>query len=118
MFGEHWTLYTAQEGYGEMLNLAGRTLFEFLQNLDHLHARVGLLFPQLRPPSFRCTDVTGGSLRLHYYSERPGLTPFVIGLVKGLGRRFNVPVSITLAQSRTGGADHDEFLVTLADDQV
>lgn len=114
-FGEHWILYTAQEGYGEMLEMAGRTLFEFLQNLDNLHSRVGLLFPELRPPSFRCTDITGGSLRLRYYSERPGLAPFVVGLVRGLGVRFNTPVSVTLERSRADGIDHDEFLVMLVD---
>ncbi len=114
-FGEHWTLYTAREGYGEMLKLAGRTLFEFLQNLDTLHARVGLLFPELAPPSFRCADVTDRSMRLEYYSNRPGLAPFVVGLVKGLGKRFDTPVSIELVRGRADGLDHDEFLVQLPD---
>src|SRR4051812_42345266 len=36
-FGEYWTLYTAQEGYGEMFKLSGDTLLEFLLNLDELH---------------------------------------------------------------------------------
>lgn len=110
-FGEYWVLYTGKEGYGEMLKMAGDTLPAFLQNLDSLHARVGLTFPQLKPPSFRCTDVTEHSLRLHYYSDRGGLAPMVVGLLKGLGGMFEIPVEITHVSIRDNGHDHDEFLV-------
>jgi hypothetical protein len=55
-FGEYWVLYTAKKGYGEMLTAAGRNLPEFLQNLDTLH-RVGVIMPNLQPPSFGCTEV-------------------------------------------------------------
>jgi hypothetical protein len=61
--------YTANEGYGDLLTLAGDTLPTFLQNLDHLHTRVGLMFPELKPSSFWCTNVGEDSLQLHY---RPG----------------------------------------------
>ena len=57
-FGEYWITYTAREGYGEMLKLAGDNFSEFVQNLDNLHARVGLSFPKLKPPGFHCTEVT------------------------------------------------------------
>ncbi len=112
-FGEYWVLYTAQEGYGAMLTMAGDNLPTFLQNLDNLHTRVGLYFPQLRPPSFRCTDITEDSLRLHYYSTRPGFAPMVIGLVKGLGKRFHEEVDITCTMRRDQGDDHDEFLIKI-----
>lgn len=110
-FGEYWTVYTAREGYGEMLSLAGKSFVEFLQNLDSLHARVGLSFPQLTPPSFRCSDVTDGSLRLHYYSSRRGLAPLVVGLIRGVGRLFDTSVEVALDKAREDGHDHDEFLV-------
>lgn len=110
-FGEYWVQYTAKEGYGEMMDMSGETLPEFLENLDNLHARVGISFPQLKPPSFECTDMDEDSLSLHYSSTREGLTPMIIGLVKGLGTRFNTEVDITQTQSRDEGADHDEFLV-------
>lgn len=110
-FGEYWTVYTAREGYGEMLKLAGGSFVEFLQNLDNLHARVGLIFPKLKPPKFHCTDVTEESLRLHYRSERAGLAPMIIGLVKGLGKLFDTEVNVSLDKGRTNGHDHDEFLI-------
>ncbi|CAA9418332.1 Soluble guanylyl cyclase beta 1 subunit [uncultured Leptolyngbya sp.] len=110
-FGEFWVTYTAQAGYGEMLEMSGDNLPEFLENLDHLHARVGVLFPQLQPPSFDCTDQTEATLSLHYHSQREGLAPMVVGLVKGLGTRFDTAVEVTQTQSREAGADHDEFSI-------
>ncbi len=110
-FGEFWVKYTAQEGYGEMMEMSGDNLPEFLENLDNLHARVGVIFPQLKPPSFDCTNQGEESLRLHYHSSREGLAPMVIGLVKGLGTRFDTEVEVTQIQSREEGADHDEFSI-------
>jgi Haem-NO-binding len=94
-----------------MMDMSGDTLPEFLENLDNLHARVGVSFPKLQPPSFECSDIEEDSLSLHYRSNREGLAPMVFGLVKGLGTRFDTEVDITQTQSRDDGAEHDEFLV-------
>ncbi|MBE9044252.1 heme NO-binding domain-containing protein [Pleurocapsales cyanobacterium LEGE 10410] len=111
-FGEYWVKYTAQEGYGEMLAMSGDTLPEFLENLDDMHARVGVIFPKLQPPSFECEAATEAkSLKLKYHSHRQGLAPMVNGLVKGLGERFDTDVEITQTQKREQGSDCDEFLV-------
>lgn len=111
-FGEYWVLYTAKEGYGDMLNAAGNTLVEFLQNLDALHVRVGNIMPDLRPPSFECTDITANSLQLHYFSDRAGLSSMVVGLVRGLGKKFNTPCEVVLVSDRNKGEDHDIFEVS------
>ncbi len=105
-FGEYWTEFTGAEGYGDMMDAAGKTLPEFLQNLDNLHTRVGTMYPDLRPPSFRCSHVTEGALDLHYQSDREGLDDLVIGLIRGLGKRFAVDVVIT--QLTTKGVDSPE----------
>ncbi|MBW4560741.1 MAG: heme NO-binding domain-containing protein [Mojavia pulchra JT2-VF2] len=110
-FGEFWVQYTSEEGYGEMMDMSGDTLPEFLENLDNLHARVGISFPKLSPPSFECTEMEENSLSLHYRSTRDGLGSMVIGLVKGLGKRFDTEVDILQTQNRDEGAEHDEFLV-------
>lgn len=106
-FGEYWVLYTAQEGYGPMLDAAGKTLREFLENLDALHARVALTMPELRPPRFRLVPVDDKTMLLEYHSTRQGLAPMVVGLLKGLSVRFNTPVDVTHA-SRDG---HEEFTI-------
>lgn len=110
-FGEFWVTYTAAEGYGPLMDMAGSTLPEFLHNLDDLHARVGVNFPQLVPPSFDAEDLDEGSMHLHHHSSREGLAPMVIGLVEGLGGRFETPVEVEQLASRNEGADHDVFAV-------
>lgn len=114
-FGEHWVLVTAQEGYGELMRGGGHTLAEFLRNLPGFHARVSLLFPDLKPPSFRVSDLASNSLHLHYASHRAGLQPFIVGLIRGLGKYFATPVDVTMIASRQDGADHDTFRVEWPD---
>ncbi len=87
-FGEYWILYTAKEGYGEMLDLAGDTLSEFLNNLDMLHNRVNNIMPDLVAPQFSTRNETSNSIELEYRSKREGMTPMVVGLLRGLGVRF------------------------------
>ena len=110
-FGEHWVLYTAQEGYGQMLSMFGSDLEGFLLNLDNLHSHVGLTFPALRPPSFSVERLEDGKgLLLHYRSQRSGLAPMVVGLLKGLGRRFSQEISVRQTAHR-GLDDHDIFRI-------
>ena len=106
-FGEYWVLYTAAEGYGPMLDASGKTLREFLENLDALHARVALTMPQLKPPRFRLKPVDDKTMLLEYHSTRQGLAPMVVGLLRGLSVRFNTPIEVTHA-SRDG---HEEFTI-------
>ncbi len=113
-FGEYWVVYTAKEGYGDTLKMFGDTLPAFLINLDTMHAHVATVFPDLKPPSFRCSDMTDHGMRLHYYSTRAGLAPMVIGLLRGLGVMFNVDLRIAQEAYREAGADHDEFVVEYA----
>lgn len=109
-FGEHW-FQVAKEGYKDILDFAGDNFVDFLKNLDSMHTRVGLIFTGFRPPSFKCTEVADSSLRLHYYSERAGLTPLVEGLLVSVGKHFSLEVDTVLDKSRAGGNDHDEFIV-------
>lgn len=114
-FGEYWTIYTAEEGYGSLLDSTGNTLTEFLANLDNLHTRVSLAMPDLRPPSFEYEEVSESLARLHYRSEREGLSPMVIGLLKGLSVRFKTPIDIKLVEDRSKGSEHDVFEVRILD---
>jgi heme-NO-binding protein len=109
--GEYWIAFAERSGYGELLEVLGNDLFEALQNLDNLHTRVGFAFPDLLPPSFWVTDIHGESLVLHYQSARVGLAPMVIGLLKGLGRRFSQKVRV--GQIDSPSSDHHRFQVDL-----
>jgi len=110
-FGEHWVLYTAQAGYGDMLAMFGSDLRTFLLHLDNLHSHVAMTFPDLRPPSFEVEEVEGGGgLLLHYRSTRAGLAPMVVGLLKGLGKRFSQEIKVR-QMARGGSDDHDVFRI-------
>jgi hypothetical protein len=110
-FGRHWVLYTARRGYGPVFDTMGRSLTEFLGNLDAMHARLSLSMPDLRPPSFVCEEPSDRQIRLEYRSDRPGLAPMVIGMLNGLGELFELELTVTQTVDRIDGADHDEFLI-------
>jgi Haem-NO-binding len=111
-FGEHWVEDTGRQGYGDLMNIGGKTFVGFLSELDNMHSRIALLFPKLRPPSFECSDIERTSVRLHYYSTRVGLAPMIFGLVRGLGRLFQLwDVKTEHLVRRDDGADHDEFVI-------
>ncbi len=108
-FGRYWTRYTLVEGYGAMLHDLGPTFQEALTALDSMHARVSLLYPSLKPPMFRVTDVTPDSMRLHYYSNRLALGPMVHGLVEGMAERFGIVIDVDHVYAKDELHDHDRF---------
>jgi hypothetical protein len=110
-FGKHWVLYTARRGYGAIFDTMGRSLPEFLANLDMMHARLSLSMPEMRPPSFVCEQLGDRRIRLEYWSERAGLAPMVLGLLEGLGEMYSVAVSVNQSVVRADGGDHDEFII-------
>ena len=112
VFGEHWVLKTASEGYGELMDAGGANLPEFLENLPNFHTRIVMMMPKLEPPRFEISDRTSNSLRLHYHTHRPGLAPFVVGLLRGLAKRFETEATIEHAVAKGAEADHDEFVVS------
>ena len=113
-FGEFWIMYTAAEGYGELLDLFGTNFEEFVANLDAMHSRVGLSMPQPQPPGFSFERRKTGLHRLHYRSGRPGLAPMVIGILRGLGDRFRTKVAVAhLPQESEPG--HDVFSIRVED---
>lgn len=111
-FGEYWILYTADEGYGELMATAGDDMRAFLGNLDDMHGRVETVFPAMKLPRFRFEEAGDGVLRVTYTSERDGLAPMVTGLLRGLARRFEQPVRVEHVQGRAPDRPHDVFLVS------
>jgi len=111
-FGEYWILYTADQGYGNLMNLTGKTFVEFLGNLDMLHSRISNMMPELRPPMFKTRNETDNSVELEYRSHRDGLVPMLYGLIKGLGKRFEIEVKIELIEERSSVEEPHVFKIT------
>jgi hypothetical protein len=110
-FGEWWVIKTTTEKYPGLMDSGGSSLQEFLVNLPNFHNRVMLIYPKLTPPEFKVSDITENGLNLHYFSKRQGLQEFVRGLIQGLGKMFNSPVSLELIQTRDEGSSHEIFKI-------
>ena len=111
LFGEYWILYTAEEGYGDMLELAGDSFVDFLNNLDMLHNRVAGIMPGLIPPQFSTRNEKMNSIDLEYRSMREGLSPMVVGLIRGLGKRFQLTCKIEHIQQKNDVNDCHVFKI-------
>ncbi len=109
--GKFFAGYVATRGYDDLMRATGGSFAQFVRNIGLLHAQVSIAFPQVKVPSFRVTDETPTSMRLHYYSVREGLAPMVIGLLQGVATRFGQEVQMRHDVIRGSDADHDEFCV-------
>lgn len=110
-FGRYWVRYTMAEGYGALLSDLGNDFHAALDSLDGMHARVSLLYPALKPPRFRCETLGDDRIRVHYWSDRRGLAPMVVGLIDGLAERYGLQTSTTHEMQHEPG--HDSFVIQL-----
>lgn len=93
-FGVHWIEHTIHKHYDTLARAAGSNLIQFLSNLNALHDRISSTFLDYQPPEFDIRTRDDGVVELTYVSQRVGLTPFVEGLITGLGKRFGETVVI------------------------
>jgi guanylate cyclase soluble subunit beta len=91
LFGHYWATVTAPNAYEMLFQTTGENLFEFLDNVNSLHDRITSTFIGYIPPHFITTN-DKNKMELVYESQREGLTPFLIGIIKGLADRFEVQV--------------------------
>ncbi|UTA48089.1 heme NO-binding domain-containing protein [Simiduia sp. 21SJ11W-1] len=91
-FGLYWATVTARESYGVLLDSTGGNLIEFLENINSLHDRITSTFIGYEPPYFD-VNVDQNTVALRYQSSRAGLTPFVVGVVKGMACQFHCELS-------------------------
>ena len=114
MFGEYWVLETATRSYGPLMDATGTDLIGFLHNLNALHDRITGTFLDYVPPEFRVESLEDGRHRIHYVSTREGLTPFVVGLLKGLATHFDTDIDLHSVELQpvTQGT-HTVFLATV-----
>ncbi|XP_025108472.1 guanylate cyclase soluble subunit beta-2-like isoform X2 [Pomacea canaliculata] len=122
-FGDFFLKHCLQNGYDNMLRTLGRDMKSFIQNLDSLHALLTLTYDKLVAPSFRCLSNPDGTLTLHYYSCRHGLSDIVKGVLRAVGSEiFNQSVRLELVsteQNDLGGGrsqEHSVFIVHFLDD--
>ena len=111
-FGRYWVLRTSLQSYGMIMQLGGKTIGEFLSNLDSMHEQVALSFVNLRQPSFRVKSNNDDTIVLEYHSVREGLGPFVEGLLQGLAEHFNETIEVRHTLEKNDVNAHDEFIIS------
>ena len=111
-FGHHWILFTAAQGYGEIMNMFGRDFRSCLKNLNRMHGHMGAMMPHLRPPRFVVDECSDDRFVLHYYSDRVGLGKLVVGLLEGLAQKYQERICIDYID-REECSDHEQFEITL-----
>ncbi len=114
-FGEYWVGFAHAAGYADFFR-ACDSYAAFIRQLDAMHARLELAFPDFKPPQFACNIESPDQIEVVYRSHRVGLAPFVHGLLTGLGEPFGVTATVVHLASQppeSGGAT-ERFLVTLA----
>jgi guanylate cyclase soluble subunit beta len=112
-FGEQFFIWCREFGYDRTLQALGATVRDFISNLDALHDHLATnMFPEMRAPSFRCTDGSNGEILLHYYSSRVGLQHIVIGIIKTVCRQLHhTEVKMEIVQERSAKHDHVVFSI-------
>lgn len=112
-FGRHWIEDTAKKTYSNMLKSYGENLWEFLENLNFMHDRISTTFPSFRAPMFELERLSDTKGRLVYTSTRQGLTPFVIGLLRGLAIEFKGGLDIVVeSETLSESGQKTIFLLT------
>lgn len=117
-FGVRWMAFAERQPWGKVMRSMGSSTRELLPALDALHDRIALSFPDVTMPKFRCEPLPDGSLRIHYMSPRPGLAPFVLGALEGIGAMYREEVRVSVVERREDGAPHDVFLVEFPGERV
>ena len=100
--GAYWISFSKNNGYETILAFAGRDISTFLSNLNDLHGAVGVSFTGAITPNFTILEQGPGFIRLRYESGRTGLNRFVLGLLKGLLRHFQLSGDVIQDSSDAG----------------
>jgi guanylate cyclase soluble subunit beta len=114
-FGEYWVLETAAKSYGTIMDAAGNNPLSFLGNLNSMHDRITTTFPGYLAPEFELEPGEGDRQLVHYLSVREGLNPFVVGLLRGIAKRFGRELNLHNIESvPTESGTHTVFEVSFS----
>jgi hypothetical protein len=80
-----------------------------LTTLNELHGCIESSFPNLSVPCFEIEPLGDGRFELLDESQRDGLAPMVVGLLRGLAKRFSQRLEIQHVQPRAPGRPQDRF---------
>lgn len=99
-------------GYEPVLRTLGKDFYTMLTNLDSLHDNFLSAFPEMKVPLLRPERNADNSMSIHYYSQRRGLAPFMMGSLKCAAKQlYDLDIDIHHRVKRSKDSDHDVFHV-------
>ena len=110
MFGVYWATDVAPKGYGEYFEAFGNDFKSFVAGLYEMHVRITKMLPSLVPPAFEIEELGENHFKVHYVSQRDGLAPLAVGMLKGVAIHFGGEADIKQLEYK-GTDDHDVFEV-------
>ena len=116
MFGVYWATDVAPKGYGEYFNAFGNDFKSFVAGLDEMHVRITKMLPSLVPPAFDIEELGENHFKVHYVSQRDGLAPLAVGMLKGVAQHFGGEADIKQLEYK-GTDDHDVFEVRFKENE-
>ncbi len=100
-FGKYFVKFAKTSEYQSILEAFAETPIDLIKSLDTLHARLGLLFENLKPPSFWVEEISANEVLVFYGSERTlPLESFVRGLILGIFDMFDQKCTVEILPSR------------------
>ncbi|WP_299850287.1 heme NO-binding domain-containing protein [uncultured Roseovarius sp.] len=115
IFGGYWIEFVNQSNFGKLMRMSGDSFVDRVNGLDDMHDRILLAMPHLKPPSFELEGVGDKTYHLHYYSDREGLSPMVIGLLYGLASDTGEKIRVTHLPATPETSDHEVFEIVMLD---
>lgn len=91
-FGNYWINVYALKNYPKYYQRF-KSAKAFIMGMDDVHREVTENIENAHPPRFDIEEVDDKTIKVHYKSKRK-MTPFYIGLVKGIGTYFNAVLEI------------------------
>jgi hypothetical protein len=92
-FGDYWVNVYSQKMY-PLYYERNATARDFLLDMDTVHTEMTRSMQNARPPKFEYEWKDEKTLVMHYKSHR-GLLDFVVGLVRGVGKRYDEALQVT-----------------------
>ena len=93
--------YSIKFGYDNFMRLLGRTLSDFFNGLDNLHAYFHQSYPEMKRVSFVVSEESRNGLTLHYRSKRKGYKNYVQGQIIAVAKLlFDKEVKIEIKDER------------------
>lgn len=110
--GQHWIDFALQTPLGKFLNFKEGGFLELLTDLDQMHSRIKMVYPELNPPRFSVLKTEtldkSGIIELRYTSHRAGLLPFLYGLLHRIAKEYCLDLEISTKNDAEN--DHSSIL--------